>query len=645
MVPEESPKNGGPALEEILMKYWGYPSFRPLQKDIILSVLAGRDTLALLPTGGGKSVCFQVPALAVKGLCLVITPLIALMRDQVEHLRTKGVKAAAIHSGMPQGEAEIVINNAVYGDLKLLYLSPERLQSEIFRENLRKMKVGLIAVDESHCISQWGYDFRPPYLQIAEIREFFPGVPVVALTATATPPVVKDIQDKLRFRAGNIFRSSFRRENLTYMVIKEEDKFGRLLKIAGRIKGTGIVYMRNRRKTREIATFLSKNGITADFYHAGLDQRVRDARQDAWLRGACRVIVATNAFGMGIDKPDVRLVVHMDIPDSLEAYFQEAGRGGRDGKPSFAVMLFNESDIADARHNMARSFPSPATIKTVYQALGNYFQLPVGSGKDQDFDFEISEFSRNFKLDPVTVHNSLKFLEKEGYLVTTEALHEPSKLHIIADRGVLYDFQLRNAAMDSFIKVILRSYGGLFNDFVPINEQELAYRSALTKEEAVANIAHLHRLGLVEYVPQKDKPRVIFTEARLDERHVIISDRHYKERKEQASARLNDVIEYATSTASCRSQSLLAYFGESQSGPCGKCDVCIEQHKRKVNEREFERLKIMVQTLLQKKVPTIYEVVDSLQEHDEDKVLAVVQWLLDHGMIIKDERNRLKWKK
>ncbi|HNQ84153.1 MAG TPA: ATP-dependent DNA helicase RecQ, partial [Bacteroidales bacterium] len=482
-----------------MIKYWGHSAFRPMQEEIIRSALDGKDTLALLPTGGGKSVCFQVPALAMQGVCLVITPLIALMKDQVENLKKKGIKAVAVYSGMHRNEIQMAFDNSVFGDMKFLYLSPERLQTEQFQQALRRMKVCLLAVDEAHCISQWGYDFRPPYLKIADIRQFLPGVPVLALTATATPGVISDIQKNLAFRAENVFRKSFERKNLTYAVIREEDKNSRLLRILKKVPGVGIIYVRNRKRTVETATFLRKQGIKADFYHAGLDMAARSRKQEAWIREDIRIICATNAFGMGIDKPNVRLVVHIDLPDSIEAYFQEAGRGGRDEKRSYAVTLYNAADIAKLKENLEKEYPPVDLIKAVYQSLGNYFQLPVGSGKDESFDFELYAFCRNYGYNPVVTYNALRFLEREGYIAMNESLETPSRIHFEADRESIYRYQIENQSMDAFVKLLLRSYSGVFTEFVQVNEVELARRAGLKEENVVANMVKLQKAGILSY--------------------------------------------------------------------------------------------------------------------------------------------------
>ncbi|TAL60569.1 MAG: ATP-dependent DNA helicase RecQ, partial [Bacteroidetes bacterium] len=474
-------------IQQILLKHWGYSHFRALQEDIINSVLAGNDTLALMPTGGGKSLCFQIPALAKEGICIVISPLIALMKDQVENLRAKGVKAMAITSGMSKKEIDIAFDNCVYGDYKFLYLSPERLDSGLARTRIQKMNVNLIAVDEAHCISQWGYDFRPSYLKIADIKEMLPAVPILALTATATPDVAADIQKKLLFPArgkpSNFFQKSFERKNLAYVVIKEEDKMSRLLKIVTRISGTGIVYVRNRKKSQEITDFLRANNISADYYHAGIEGSARDAKQDAWIHNKTRVIVCTNAFGMGIDKPDVRFVVHLDMPDCLEAYFQEAGRAGRDEKKSYAVLLFNGADKIDAERNMLMSFPPMEEIRKTYQSLSNYFQIPIGAGQGSVFDLDINDLCSKYNLHHLTAYNSIKFLEKEGMVSLTEAFHMPSRIHFVFNKEELYKFQVEHNFYDDFIKLLLRSYSGLFDTYVKISEQDIAKRTGKSYEE------------------------------------------------------------------------------------------------------------------------------------------------------------------
>lgn len=629
--------------QQLLLKYWGYSSFRPLQEDIIRSVLAGKDTLALLPTGGGKSICFQIPALARDGICLVISPLIALMKDQVENLRKRGIPAAAIYSGMHPHEIEITLSNATYGNLKFLYLSPERLATPRIREVVRLMKVNLLAVDEAHCISQWGYDFRPPYLDLADIRELIPHVPVLALTATATPKVVTDIQRKLAFKQENLFQKSFERKNLTYLVIREEDKLKRLIRIVNKVKGSGIIYVRNRRQTKEIAEFLVKNKISADFYHAGLDPALRDKRQQAWIREEKRLIVSTNAFGMGIDKPNVRLVIHLDLPDCIEAYFQEAGRGGRDEKQAYAVLLYEAADIIDARNNLALAFPGIQTIRDVYQSLGNFYQIPVGIGKDQQFDFDLGLFADQYRLQPIVVFNCLKFLEKEGFIMLTEPFYNPSKVHIKAQKEDLYRFQVENALYDHFVKTMLRSYGGILTDFVKISEPELARRSGINESQVVKNLTYLTRLQLVDYVPQTSKPQLIFTQERVNVTDLSLSDETYRLRLEESRFRTEKMISYAESTARCRSQSLLSYFGETGSRRCGSCDVCLERNKVSLNEMEFNRVVELIKPMLKTQPCTLEEIMMSAEPLGEDKVLRALQWLIDNEKIKIEQDGKYRW--
>ena len=629
---------------QILTKYWGYPSFRPLQEEIIQSILAGKDTLALLPTGGGKSICFQVPALTKDGLCLVISPLIALMKDQVDNLKKRKIQAAAIYSGMHRDEIDLVISNAKFGKTKLLYISPERLETASMKDAISRMKINLLAVDEAHCISQWGYDFRPPYLQIARIRPFIPGVPILALTATATPKVVRDVQQKLEFQRENLFQQSFERQNLIYVVIKEENKLNRLLKIIEKVKGPGIIYVRNRRETKKIATFLTKNKIPADYYHAGLDPKTRDRKQQAWMLEEKRVIVATNAFGMGIDKPNVRFVVHLDVPDCIEAYFQEAGRGGRDLKRSYAVLLYEKADILDARHNQKKAYPELNTIKDIYQALGNYFQLPIGSGMDESFDFEISGFSEQFNFQPVIVFSALRFLEREGYVMLNEGMNNPSRIFIKANKESLYRFQVANETYDYFLKTLLRSYPGLFTDFVIIREAELAKRLTMKSDQVVKNLKFLAKQGILDYLPQATKPTITYLQERLDPRNLHISPENYRLRLQEATRRLDAMVSYVESTNKCRSQSLIAYFGERNTKRCGKCDVCLERNKLSLNEREFDEVIRRIKPLLKEKPATIEEIVTTASPLHEDKVLLAIRWLLDNGKIIAAGDHFYSWK-
>ncbi len=631
-------------IAQILLKYWGYPSFRPMQREIILSALEGRDTLALLPTGGGKSVCFQVPALAMDGLCLVITPLIALMKDQVEGLKKKKIRAAAIYSGMSRNEIEVAVSGARHGSLKFLYLSPERLETDLVRQNLERMNVRLLAVDEAHCISQWGYDFRPSYLNIARARELLPKVPVLALTATATPGVIDDIQEKLKFTDRNVFQQSFERKNLAYVVQQEENKMTRLLKITGNIRGSGIVYMRSRNRTVEIADYLNKQKVSADFYHAGLDTRTRSQKQEAWMQGKTRVMVSTNAFGMGIDKPDVRFVVHLDIPDSLEAYFQEAGRGGRDGKQSWAALLFDATDLLEAHANLKRQFPDLSSIRQVYHALGNYCRLAIGSGRDAAFDFNFREFCDSYKINPATARSALRLLEKEGYILVTDLLDMESKAFITARKEDLYKFQVENARYDKFIKTLLRSYSGLFTEFTAISEEELAKRTGIDRAAVTRALESLERYEILRYRPRKSMPQLIFLTERMDGKNIALSPENYARLQASSSERLDAVLGYVNNNTKCRSIQLLSYFGEKQNVRCGKCDVCIERNKIELSELEFDSVLDQIKPLLRERPLTLKEVAQKVKGVSEDRIIKVVQWLLDNDKIRYDTDRRLSWK-
>ena len=627
----------------ILIKYWGYSSFRPLQEEIIESVLAGKDTLALLPTGGGKSVCFQVPGLAREGLCLVITPLIALMNDQVMHLKKKGIKAEAIHSGMKRREIEVVLDNCMFGDMKFLYVSPERLQTEQFIQTIRRMKVNLVAVDEAHCISQWGYDFRPPYLKIQEIRAQLPDVPLLALTATATSGVISDIQHRLGFPKENVFRKSFERKNLTYVVIKDGNKLGRLLRIFAKVPGPAVIYVRNRKKTEEIARFLNTNKISAEFYHAGLEAAAREKKQERWMRESVRVMVSTNAFGMGIDKPNVRLVVHLDLPDSPEAYFQEAGRAGRDEKRAYAILLYEDADLNRLQENFDRQFPPIETIKNVYQSLGNYFQLPVGSGKEESFPFNLNEFARNYNYNPVIAFNSLKFLEREGYIALSEAIEQPSRIHIEVDREALYRFQVENKSHDAFIKLLLRSYSGIFSGFQLVHEEELARRAGIDAGQVASRLEILQKNGILTYVRKSGLPEIMFITERLDLKNLRISSQVYQDRKKEAWIRMQAMADYVSGDTVCRSQFLIRYFGEEDIARCGTCDVCRQRNKMDLNEMDFENLRQHIRKLLKQKPLTLPELVWESGRFSEEQLLQVLRWLEDKGVVRKDDQKRYFW--
>ena len=629
---------------ETLARYWGFTSFRPLQEEIIESVVSGKDTVALLPTGGGKSITFQVPPLASDGLCLVITPLIALMKDQVSRLKTMNIKAMAIHSGMTREEVEIALDNVLYGDYRLLYVSPERLQTPLFRARLPRFNFTLVAVDEAHCISQWGYDFRPSYLHIAEIREMMTEeVPFLALTATATPRVVEDIVARLRMKSPKVLKTSFRRPNITYVVREVEDKSAYVLRSLKKEQGCGIIYVNSRKRSKEVAELLVANGIKADFYHAGLPQEMRDRKQVAWTAGETRVIVATNAFGMGIDKADVRFVIHWDCPDSIEAYYQESGRAGRDGKPSFSVLLWSQDEKRKLADSVRIKFPPVEKIKDVYEAIGNFYQLPVGSGKNTVHDFDLWKFVTAFRFSVTETYNSLNFLQKEGYLEFTDEINNPSRVHFIVSRDDLYKFQVANEEYDRFIKLLLRTYSGMFSEFVPINEESLASRSGLTRDTIYQYLLRLSSQGIIHFIPGKKSPLVIFTEERLGRTHLRISPELYLKVKENYIERVEKITEYADNKTRCRPAFLTAYFGE-ENGRCGLCDTCQERNELELSKYEFDIIIDKIKELVAAK-PLRPEELESLMELPQEKTVKVIRWLLDHEKLVYDSEHRLAWKR
>ena len=623
--------------QEILKQYWGYDSFRDLQEEIITSIGEGKDTLGLMPTGGGKSITFQVPALAQEGICIVITPLIALMKDQVQNLRKRGIKALAIYSGMTRQEILTALENCIFGNYKFLYISPERLDTEIFRTKLRSMKVSMITVDESHCISQWGYDFRPAYLKIAEIRELLPGVPVLALTATATPEVVKDIQTRLNFREGNVFRMSFERKNLAYIVRKTDNKTKELLHILQRISGSAIIYVRNRRRTKEITELLTNEGITADFYHAGLDNAVKDLRQKRWQSGEVRVMVATNAFGMGIDKPDVRIVLHLDLPDSPEAYFQEAGRAGRDGEKAYAVILYAKSDKMTLHKRIVDTFPEKEYILNVYEHLQYYYQMAMGDGFQCIREFNLEEFCRKFKYFPVPVDSALKILTQAGYLEYTDEQDNSSRILFTIRRDELYKLREMGKEADALIQTILRSYTGVFTDYAYISEESLALRTGLTRQQIYNILVTLTTRRIVDYIPRKKTPYIIYTRERLDLRFLHIPPIVYEERKARYEARIKAMEEYVTTENVCRSRMLLHYFGEKNEHNCGQCDVCLSNRaSNDLSEKSYEELKRQILELLGQSPLTPAEIADKIKAEKED-IGQVIRYLLDEdGLKMQD---------
>jgi ATP-dependent DNA helicase RecQ len=625
---------------DILKKYWGYSAFRPLQEDIIKSIGEGKDTLALMPTGGGKSVTFQVPAMAHEGICLVITPLIALMKDQVARLNKMEIRSLAIHSGMSKEEIDNTIENAIFGDYKFLYVSPERLATRDFIGKSPRLNLSLVAIDEAHCISQWGYDFRPSYLKIAMLREQIGrDVPFLALTASATPHVIEDIMTRLEFREKNVLRTSFNRNNISYLVRRVEDKGTYLVKTIVKAKGSGIVYVRSRKRCAEVAELLVNNGVSADFYHAGLSNELRDSRQAAWTKGKTRVIVATNAFGMGIDKPDVRFVVHWDTPDSLENYFQESGRAGRDGRPSSAVLLYSPADKSRLSQSLTKKFPPVEKIKDVYEAICNYLQVPLGSGKENVFDFRFSDFVSRYRLPVIETVNSLQFLQREGYMEFTEKIDNPSRVHFVVSRDDLYKFQVANEAFDSFIKLLLRSYTGMFSGFVPVNEDDLSRKTGATRDTVYQYLVKLSSFNIIKYIPGKKTALVIFKEERLMRKALMISPENYLIVREKYEDRLNKMIDYADSSDRCRSVLLLDYFGE-ESGKCGNCDVCRAKNEGEPARDESEIIRNEISALLEKGDADASSIVNSL-EYPEDKVVKVIRWLLDNNRIVQTPHHLL----
>lgn len=618
---------------KILKDYWGYDNFRGIQEDIIRSIGSGRDTLGLMPTGGGKSITFQVPAMAKDGLCIVITPLIALMKDQVRNLRDRGIKAIAIYSGMTREEIIIALENCIFGNYKFLYISPERLDTEIFRIKLRSMKVSMITVDESHCISQWGYDFRPAYLKISEIRNLLPGVPVLALTATATPEVVKDIQQRLAFKEENVFRMSFERKNLAYIVRRTESKQEELLHILKHVDGSAIVYAHNRKSTKEYAQLLNENGITATFYHAGLSNDTKDQRQKSWVKGETRVMVATNAFGMGIDKPDVRLVVHVDIPDSPEAYFQEAGRGGRDGKKAYAVLLYARSDKATLKKRITDTFPEKDYIRTVYEHLNYYYQMAMGDGLGCTREFNIDEFCRNFKHFPIQVDSALKILTRAGYLEYTDEQDNNSRLMFTLTKEELYRIHETSPETEKLINIILRSYTGVFTEYAYINEETLSLRTGMTRQQVYDTLISLTRRRILHYIPGKKTPYIIYTRERQEADRLIFTKEVYEDRKESFIRRIEAMTEYAETEDKCRSRMLLLYFGEKNEHNCGQCDVCLSSHSSGIRQGMFDEISRAIEETLKEKDMTTSALMKNLESYDKENVTKVLSYLLAEEII------------
>lgn len=623
----------------ILKQYWGYDDFRGIQQEIIHSIGSGKDTLGLMPTGGGKSIAFQVPALAQEGICIVITPLIALMKDQVENLKKRGIKAAAIYSGLTHNEILVTLENCIFGDYKFLYVSPERLSSELFLTKLKRMRVSFITVDEAHCISQWGYDFRPSYIRIADLRKVVPQAPVLALTATATPEVVKDIQDKLLFRQEHVFKMSFARKNLAYVVRHTEDKESELLHIINSIPGTVIVYCRSRKGCRDLAAQLEERGLTATFYHAGLSNCEKDERQRLWQTDQCRVMVATNAFGMGIDKPDVRLVVHMDVPDSPEAYFQEAGRAGRDDRKAYAVLLYNASDKTKLMKRIPDTFPDREFIKEIYEHICYYYQMAMGDGLNVTREFNLNEFCRNFKHFPVPTDSALRILTRAGYLEYIDEQENDSRLIFLVRRDELYHLDGLEPEYESLLQAVLRSYGGVFSDYITIDEILLGKQTGLSRDMVYRGLIALGKRRIISYIPYKKTPYIRFAQKRVETERIVISREIYENRKEKYEARIQAMIDYATRDDLCRSRMLLAYFGETSEENCLACDVCLKKNSIGISQGLAENVERRITALLheQKEVPVHDIDFPGISRETVGQVLhQMVQeekLLLDDGMI------------
>ena len=616
---------------QILKQYWGFDNFRGIQRDIVESIGSGKDTLGLMPTGGGKSITFQVPALAQEGVCIVITPLIALMKDQVQHLRNRGIMAAAIYSGMSRPEIVTTLENCILGDTKLLYVSPERIASPLFITKLGHMKVSFITVDEAHCISQWGYDFRPSYLHIADIRRLKPDAPVLALTATATHQVIDDIQDRLSFSQKNVFRMSFGRKNLGYVVRETEDKIGEMTHILQTMTGCSIVYVRSRKQTKEISDLLNKNNISATFYHAGLEPRVKDERQKLWSNDEVRVMVATNAFGMGIDKPDVRMVIHITAPSSIEAYFQEAGRAGRDGQKAYAVLLHQKSDNAKLRKRIDETFPDKEYIREAYNHIAYYYQIATGSGAGYTNLFDIDRFCRNFHHFPTLLLSALKILQRAGYIECDMDPDASCRLMFLVDRDKLYRIPSASENEERLLNMLLRTYSGLFTDYAYIDDELLAHRAGLTRQQVYLIFKSLNQRHIIHFIPQRKLPTITYTVDRVDGDQLILGPDVYDDRKEQFTKRIEAVIAYANNQDQCRSRQLLAYFDEQRTTDCGMCDVCIDHKRQQNSEQRVHVAQEKIMQLLADGQQHDVKELTSLQLHADDLREAL-------GMLIDEEK-------
>lgn len=630
---------------KILREYWGYSEFRPLQEDIIKSVFSGKDTLGLMPTGGGKSITFQVPALAMEGICLVITPLIALMKDQVDNLKEKGIRALSIYSGMSHNEIVITLDNAILGDYKFLYISPERLGTQLFQAKLRSMNVCLLAIDESHCISQWGYDFRPSYMNIADIRKELPNVPVLALTATATPEVTEDIQNILGFKEKNVFRKSFERKNLSYIVRESDNKTESLIKILSKIQGSAIVYVRSRLKTKEIATELIQHGLSADFYHAGLSSDDKTRKQNAWKDNECRIIVSTNAFGMGIDKPDVRVVVHIDLPNSIEEYYQEAGRAGRDEKKAYAVILYSKTDSTKLKKRISDEFPERDFVIATYESLAYFFQIAEGFGHNSTYDFSLQKFCSIYKYPLIPTHNALKILELAGYIEYTDDTDNQSRIIFSIYRDELYKYEFTKE-YELLINIVLRLYTGIFADYVSINEGTIAFHLQKSRTEVYQMLKVLAKKRIIEYIPFKKTPFIIYKQPRISIKYLVIPQSVYEVRKARFEKRIMGITDYAERKDICRSKMLLTYFGEKKSSDCGQCDVCLAKSDTGINNYKFNDITDQIEILIHEKDYSIEELINEISGYKEEDIINVIRFHLDQeSFLIEDDHIKINKKK